>query len=827
MRKGKILLSLAGILLMLVGLVITRPLTSEKRQYETKAAVIATLPQPQNVKVYPDDQLATLTWTAPINANTQNIVGYYITWGKHGGPMTGSKQTIHTITQIQPLQNGVTYDVQVQAVQGSYIKKPTTSEQGGSDTYAVANGNVSPAVTLTVIPTDARVAVMKQRLTAFFDDFNNLSAGALDELKWNHATTACVKLGEDGQFINSQFHAHNATSSTCDRDGNVSRPRAVFDISGRTEANPGVIEFDIDGVSQPRDVWYIDIIPTDVRKNGIPLDVTSHNDLFDADSEDPGRMIRISQYYDKILFHFYDQNKNPGSMTLLSAGMPCQISWQGASTASFDSCDMTKKNSGLSPLADIPTSLAPVVPNVRRHWRIELSPQKVKLFIDSTLIGSATPPSFVGSVTKYIVHSTLFSYNTGKQYVTVAPTSSMLHWDNFGFTGPAPTTIVHNYLDGGANGDFPLISRGTVAHPVPAGDRLTKIPIPDPIGSPVQARLMFTMQPFSSHNYTWSSNQTITINDKIYPFPNPQLNLQVPSTIAGPYIAHATGIVINASDLKQGMNIIKFGLGEDIINVHIELEYSKTNTPSYTPPKTIFASASFTNVITPVMRMNDMYWFVEQDMGLPKLSGSTSPMPSMSASNMPMSTVTPLVPTTSGDTKISLTLFLHGIGKGGDNVSGRGSGNSVPLHTSRTVTVALYNNTNNLVVSKQGSVLYNATSGAYGGVISLGFIAPGLYTGKLSVPNYLTRAIPGIISLQAGGTFSLEPQDFIAGDSNSDNKISILDYNIIIDCFSDLSPAKNCADTNKKSSADLTDDGKVNQNDYNLFLREISVQVGI
>jgi hypothetical protein len=55
--------------------------------------------------------------------------------------------------------------------------------------------------------------------------------------------------------------------------------------------------------------------------------------------------------------------------------------------------------------------------------------------------------------------------------------------------------------------------------------------------------------------------------------------------------------------------------------------------------------------------------------------------------------------------------------------------------------------------------------------------------------------------------------------------MNILDYNILMNCYSDLLPPVNC-DALKKGSADLTDDGQVNQYDYNLFLRELNNRGG-
>jgi hypothetical protein len=607
---------------------------------KSSAAEVSTLPKPQNVRVFPDDEVATVVWDAPANAAASNIVGYVVRWGdSSSGVFTDVKQTVHTVTQIQPLVNGKKYTVQVQSVQGSYKYTPTASEQGGNDTFAVANGNISLPVVTSLTPTSARKDAMKSRLTGFFDDFES-SAGALDELKWNHASTNCVGAGEDGQFINSQFHAHNQTRSVyCDRAGSVSRARGIFDISGKTESNPGLIEFDLDGVSQPRDVWYVDIIAADARKDGMPLDVTSHNTSTDDDHEDPGRMIRITQYSDKLALHYYDAANNPHVIPFTS--VLCKT-WDGY--ASLQYCPIAgKQNQQYSPIAESNADLS-VVPNVRRHWVVQFSPQKIKLSIDGAPIYEAVTPALFSNINKYQVHSTLFSYNTGKQFTGVGVKTSMLHWDNFGFNGPAQNIVTHNYVDGGSTGTTPLLAMGTSANRIPTGNKTTKIPVPDAIGNPVKARVMFTMEPMGGwYEYVWSNNHSISVNGKKYPFTDPRQNIQSQNItgISQPYIPHATGVSINASDLKQGLNDITFDLGGiDTFNIHLELDYDKNNAPSYTQPKDIFAN--FSNAVVPAMSNTDMYWFVEQDMGLKQYLGSTASIPggTTSTNTTPTPTVT-------------------------------------------------------------------------------------------------------------------------------------------------------------------------------------------
>lgn len=210
------------------------------------------------------------------------------------------------------------------------------------------------------------------------------------------------------------------------------------------------------------------------------------------------------------------------------------------------------------------------------------------------------------------------------------------------------------------------------------------------------------------------------------------------------------------------------------------------------------------------------------DIGAYEFSGTPDPQITVPVTKVPTATTVP----TGGTTHVSITVLLHGIGKGGDNVNLNSAGNMNPLHPQRQLTVELYDATNILKIAKQGAVAFNQTGGSFSGVFDVGAIPGGAYTVKLRVPHYLTRAVPGIITIDPNTTGTEVIASLITGDSNGDNALSILDYNMLLDCFSDLSTARNCADPSKKEATDFTDDGSVNQFDYNLFLRELSVQTG-
>ena len=96
---------------------------------------------------------------------------------------------------------------------------------------------------------------------------------------------------------------------------------------------------------------------------------------------------------------------------------------------------------------------------------------------------------------------------------------------------------------------------------------------------------------------------------------------------------------------------------------------------------------------------------------------------------------------------------------------------------------------------------------------------------KIMTDYHLVRLLPGIITVQPGKTTTLPAVHLIAGDANNDNRLDIRDYNVLLDCYSDLAPAIACT-TTKKPTTDFNDDGSVNQFDYNLLLREISTQPG-
>ena len=180
-------------------------------------------------------------------------------------------------------------------------------------------------------------------------------------------------------------------------------------------------------------------------------------------------------------------------------------------------------------------------------------------------------------------------------------------------------------------------------------------------------------------------------------------------------------------------------------------------------------------------------------------------------------------------TSINMTVFLDGIGNRGDNSNPTNSSlsNKNPKHPTIGADIQVFTLSNQLIASGTGTVTYNTTTGNYIGDIPIqnGF-PTGQYTMKVKADKHLRRLVDGVQNITAGKKNDISSAALVAGDINNDNKLNILDYNLLLDCYSDLKPAVNCVLSTKKVNSDINDDGAVNQIDYNLFLREIATQPG-
>jgi len=218
---------------------------------------------------------------------------------------------------------------------------------------------------------------------------------------------------------------------------------------------------------------------------------------------------------------------------------------------------------------------------------------------------------------------------------------------------------------------------------------------------------------------------------------------------------------------------------------------------------------------------------------------------------------------TTGDTILSFVIGIDGIGHTGDNanpnwtpgantatyysdvspnitVTSTFGSNQNPNTKIRPLKVQLFN-TNNKETDFTGTIAYDNTSSAsastYGlftGTVDLGAkFSGGSYLVKVSTDGHLVRLIPGVQTITSGTTNTLPRVNLVAGDVDNSNALTIQDYNILMSCISDpnINNPDNgalCAtpDKNFAARSDLYDNSVIDSRDYNLFLREYSVQNG-
>jgi N-acetylglucosamine-6-sulfatase len=192
-----------------------------------------------------------------------------------------------------------------------------------------------------------------------------------------------------------------------------------------------------------------------------------------------------------------------------------------------------------------------------------------------------------------------------------------------------------------------------------------------------------------------------------------------------------------------------------------------------------------------------------------------TPKPSSSISPSPK-------PSTEPAASITVSVLLHGIGSAGDNANPKEAtlSNKNPKSQTRDVLIEFISAANKPKEVK-GKLSYNKTKGLYTGTIANPNLS-GPYTVKITVNGYLRKEVQGIVTLNPNKPTSLPTLSLTTGDMNSDNELNILDYNMILTCYED-SPKNTCKN---KKNGDTNDDASVNKTDLNLWLREITQQVG-
>lgn len=503
------------------------PMAASNGTVSAAGTVVATLPVPTGLAAEADDNNAILTWNGgplrPDQTEAAGVQGYKVSWGLTGQPLSNVQLTTYHILQLQPLINGQQYQVQVQSMDNL--------------------GNLSaPSAILNFTGSSARVDALRSRMTAFFDDFNR-PAGAPDELKWNVAYSTCNDPKYSAFFINSQFHAHSMlTATNCDRGQAVSRPRQVFDFTGRT----GTIAFDFDG-ERRRDQWYLDLSPKFIDIGGqVNIEATNY-------PSDPGNVLRFHQNDNVVEILYIDSAGMEVSLAKTDWNPYAPLDWLGLNT----------------------------IPNVRRHWEIHLSQSKADITINGKTVLSA-PLNLPFS--KAVVHWNEFSYNTRKSNEPF----QLGHWDNFGFDGPKSGIETHNYRTAGYGGlDFEEVSGGSTTR---------TINIPDSLAGEKAERLMFTLQ-MKTGWYKYDPNDRVVINGKSFPIPQPKGVVSDPQQLVSAINPFSVVMDLPVGTLKTGTNTLQFFFASSGLNdVHTEIDFTAGAAPTYTQPAQVNALVTVPNL---------------------------------------------------------------------------------------------------------------------------------------------------------------------------------------------------------------------------------------
>jgi hypothetical protein len=214
--------------------------------------------------------------------------------------------------------------------------------------------------------------------------------------------------------------------------------------------------------------------------------------------------------------------------------------------------------------------------------------------------------------------------------------------------------------------------------------------------------------------------------------------------------------------------------------------------------------------------------------GIPATPTSSS---TTTSTTLPGGSTTTSTTIPAGSTILALTLGLDGIGTTGDNLNtDPKDSNKNPLHTTRNVNVIVSDQSGAEKINSNSSVVYNSGTGKFTGTVGLSNLATGSYIIKVKADGFLRKLIAGIQTITTGATNTMPLVNLVNGDIDNDNKLTIYDYNLLINCSSfnkdKISKSTPTCSSSVKLLADLDDNGTIDQYDYQLFIREFAVQSG-
>lgn len=167
--------------------------------------------------------------------------------------------------------------------------------------------------------------------------------------------------------------------------------------------------------------------------------------------------------------------------------------------------------------------------------------------------------------------------------------------------------------------------------------------------------------------------------------------------------------------------------------------------------------------------------------------------------------------------KASLTVEFQGIGP-----------NANPLNKTRYITIKIFKNEGPFERADyvaEDNIVYDGQDGKFkSNNFNLGALPDGKYQMVIQEERYLDAQLTNkngdkAITVSGGVVVEMAPVTMIAGDlapgERGDNFINIIDYNAIIGCMPGA-PSNSCFN---RDYADLNDDGKVDQIDFDILMK--------
>ncbi len=280
--------------------------------------------------------------------------------------------------------------------------------------------------------------------------------------------------------------------------------------------------------------------------------------------------------------------------------------------------------------------------------------------------------------------------------------------------------------------------------------------------------------------------------------------------------------------ITNGSQYTNKNFGDKIAPPTPTLTITPTPKPTATPTPRPTATPTPRPTATPIPTLTP----TPKPSSTPTPKPTATPIPTATTTPKPTATTTPK-PTatpnpTPANTYLDITVYQHGIWNSGDNSNPDGTlSNKKPVHLTINADLELFDTNNQVIGKGNGPLTYDSTKGNYQGSIGIypNTFPSDKYYLKVKTTTHLKRLVPGILTITAGQKNTVPDATLVTGDANNDNKLNILDYNLLLGCYSDLAAAVAC-DADKKVATDFNDDSLVNQVDYNLFLREIATQPG-